>query len=231
VTVLSKEFFDDRWERGNIPIKLRGVRLKDYAPVPNPRTGEPHKSGIIAHMEAQAFVEEFSDHYISAKRAANGNLPANRHNIGKGLLFHGHNGTRKTTLAVSILTEIQHLNYGYFGFYIRFSDWKRSLTDTFAKEETERTLLAKKYLKLAELSPLLVLDDIGQEHRTSSGFTESSLHELLRVRYEAARPTIVTTNIDPEFMRETYGASFDSFRHDAFTTLELLGRDSRQIKD
>lgn len=229
MTVLTKEFFDARWERGNIPVKLRGLRLDDYEPVLNPRTNQPHASGKIALLESKAFVEEFTDHYISERRAANGDLPKNRHNIGKGLMLHGYNGTRKTTLAVAILTEVQHLNYGYFGFYIRFSDWKRCLTDTFSKTESERTELAKKYLRMAELSPLLVLDDIGQEHRTSSGFTESSLHELLRVRYEAARPTIVTTNIELSDMRTVYGASFDSFRHDAFTSLEMLGADSRKL--
>src|SRR5437899_8061277 len=98
--------------------------------------------------------------------------------MGKGLMLYGHSGTRKTTLAVAILTEIQHKNYGYFGFYIRFSEWKRSLTDTFDKSESARTEIARTNLKLAELSPLLVLDDIGQEYRSSSGFTESNLHEL-----------------------------------------------------
>lgn len=232
MTVLSKEFFDHRWDRGNIPTKLRGIRLKDYVPATNSRTGKPHASGMVAHMEAMAFVKEFSDHYVSETRAKDGNIPDNRHAIGKGLMFHGPNGTRKTTLAVATLTDIQHLNYGYFGFYIRFSDLKRALTDTFTKEETERTLLAKQHLKLAELSPLLVLDDIGQEHRTNSGFTESYLHELLRTRYEAARPTIVTTNIDPDTdMLATYGPSFHSFMHDAFTIMEIRGSDTRLTKD
>lgn len=222
--MLTKQFYDERWEWGNIPIKLRGTRLDGYQPI--------SKSGEMALMEAQAFVEDFEYHYVSKKRAANGEIPDDRSTIGKGLMFYGHNGTRKTSLAVGILTELQY-KYGYpqKGYYIRFSDWKRCLTDTFTKDNTERTGIARASLLKAEHSPLLVLDDIGQEHRTSSGFTESSLHELLRVRYEAARPTIVTTNIDPIQMRQTYGDSFESFRHDAFTTLPMLGKDSRLLKD
>lgn len=217
---LSKEFYDGRWEQGNIPIKLRGLVFEDYRPV--------HHSGKIALYEARDFVDSFTDHYVSTKRAANGNIPDDRTNIGKGLMLYGRNGTRKTTLAAAILTEIQYKSPAFFGFYIRFSDWKRCLTDTFSKEETERSLIAKRMLRMAEIAPIVVLDDIGQEHRTISGFTESSLHEFLRIRYELARPTIITTNIDPDQMRETYGPSFDSFRHDAFDSFEMLGRDSRK---
>jgi DNA replication protein DnaC len=105
------------------------------------------------------------------------------------------------------------------------------LTDTFTKEDTDEALALKaksrKILKATELSSLVVLDDIGQEHRTVSGFTESSLHELLRVRYEAARPTIVTTNVSD--FEGTYGTSFDSFRHDAFgKSVIIAGADMRK---
>lgn len=220
---MPDDFYVSRWHQANIPIKLRGMRLEDYE--------EVHKSGASAALAACEFVDNFSDHYISAKRASMGAIPDDRSNIGKGMMFFGRNGTRKSTLAAMILTEVQYLSPAYRIYYIRFSDWKRALTDTFTKEETERTIIARQMLRLAELSHLLVLDDIGQEHRTASGFTESSLHELLRVRYEAARPTIVTTNIDPEFMRGIYGDSFESFRHDAFSAYPLLGPDTRKLKE
>lgn len=218
----SPEFYNSRWERGNIPIKLRGLRLEDYEPL--------HRSGKIAKMEAIAFVDEFENHYVSAKRAAAGRIPSDRTNIGKGLMFYGSNGTRKTTLAAAILTEVQYRSAAYHVGYVRFSDWKGFLTTTFGKEETEASIRAKHMLKYFELCSLLVLDDIGKEYRTTTGFTESVLNEFLRIRYEAARPTIVTTNIEPEFMREVYGNDFESFRHDAFTTLQILGPDTRKLE-
>lgn len=218
----SPEFYHGRWEQANIPIKLRGLRIEDYEPM--------HNSGKIAKMEAIAFVDEFEDHYVSTKRAAAGRIPNDRSNIGKGLMFFGRNGTRKTTLAAAILTEVQHRSPAYHVGYVRFSDWKALLTSTFGKEDTEASIRAKKMLKYFELCSLLVLDDIGQEYRTTTGFTESMLHEFLRIRYEAARPTIVTTNIDPDFMREVYGDSFDSFRHDAFTAIKFLGADTRKLE-
>lgn len=228
-TLMPDDFYIGRWDQANIPIKLRGMRLANYEPVVTSE-GKSHRTGVMASQAAQIFVDNFTDHYVSAKRASVGSFPNNRDNIGKGMMFFGRNGTRKSTLAANVLTEIQYLSPAYRVYYIRFSDWKRALTDTFTKEETERTVLARRMLKLAELSHALVLDDIGQEHRTASGFTESSLHELLRVRYEAARPTIVTTNIDPDMMRGIYGDSFESFRHDAFETYPLLGPDTRKTR-
>lgn len=221
--ILNQEFYNGRWDQANIPIKLRGLRLDEFQQV--------HSSGMVAKLEAKDFVEDFSNRFVSPKRAERGDIPDNRHNIGKGLMFYGRNGTRKTTLATSILTEIQYLSPSYRGYYIRFSEWMRALTDTFAKEVTERSLAAKKTLEVAERVPILVLDDIGQEYRTNSGFTEDKLHEFLRVRFEGARPTIITTNIEPDEIRDIYGVSFDSFRHDAFDAFQMLGKDSRKNKD
>lgn len=221
--IFDDEWYSDRWEQSNIPIKLRGLRLKDFEPV--------HHSGKIAALEAQDFIDDFRNRYVSEKRAKNGDIPENRHVIGKGLMFYGRNGTRKSTLSAAIATEVQHLSPSFRVFYIRFSEWQRALTDTYNREPDERTTVAKRFLKLAELSHLVVLDDLGQEYRTASGFTKDKLHELTRVRYEAARPTIVTTNIEPTEMREIYGVSFDSFRHDAFDTFEMLGRDSRKNRN
>lgn len=213
---LSNEFYAQRWELSNIPIKYRGIRLSEYE--------HPH---IMAREAANGFVDSFEERYVSQKRAAAGIFPGNRADIGRGLLFVGPNGTGKSTLANAILTEVQYRSPSYRVFYIRFSDWKKALTDTFTKEDTEEKAKGRKILKLVELSHLVVLDDIGQEHRTVSGFTESSLHELIRVRYEAARPTIVTTNVSD--FKGTYGDSFDSFRHDAFgRSVIITGDDMRK---
>ena len=220
---LSDEVYAQRWEGANIPIRFRGVRLNDYEP--------SHYTGAEAKKHAEAFVDAFEDHHVSAKRAAAGIFPSNRDNIGRGLLFFGRNGTRKSSLANAILTEIQYRSPSYGVFYVRFSDWKKALTDTFEKEDSENKVRAKKILQATTARSIVVLDDIGQEHRTQSGFTESSLHELLRVRYEAARPTIITTNVSMSKIAEIYGDSFDSFRHDAFDAYPMLGIDTRKTED
>lgn len=212
--------YEARWERSHIPVRFRGQGLDKYEP--------SHHSGRMALKEARKFVENFGDHYVSPARRAVGDYPENRANIGRGLMLWGKNGTRKTTLAAAIATEVQWLSLHYRVYMTRFSDFKDALTTTYEKEDSERKAAAREVVIRAHKSTLLVLDDIGQEHRTSSGFTESLLHELIRKRVEAGLPTVVTTNIEPEDMLAVYGQSFDSFRKEAFEPIMMIGPDSRK---
>ncbi len=212
--------YHSKWERAKIPVRLRDLGLDDYEP--------SHHTGEQALSKAYEFVENFKEHFVSPARRSRGDYPADRRNIGRGLMLWGRNGTRKTTLAAAIATEIQWTSINYQIFMIRFSDYKDALTATFSSVDSPEKEEARKTLRLAEKATLLVLDDIGQEHRTSSGFTESTLHELIRRRVEDSRPTIVTTNVEPEDMYSVYGASFDSFRKEAFEALAMNGPDSRK---
>lgn len=221
---LPKAFYLDRWQRMNIPIRSQGLRFADYVPV--------HRSGQQALEGAQQFVEEYFDHYVSPARAKAGKVPSNRFGIGKGQMYYGRNGTRKSTLAITVLTELQY-KYGldFEGYYIRFSEWQRALQDTYGKEDTERIAIARQILCRVESCHTVVLDDVGQEYRTATEWTQSKFGELIRVRFEAGRPTIITSNIDPEGLGGVYGDSVGSFRWDAFDTYPLLGRDTRVNKD
>jgi DNA replication protein DnaC len=212
--------YDLRWEQARIPLKFRGLGLGSYQPT--------HHTGEFALREAKKFIDNFGDHYVSKARRLAGDLPEDRSNIGRGMLLSGSNGVRKTTLAAALATEVQWLDFNNRVYMTRFSDYKEALTNTFESGDSELKQKSKEVLVRALRSTLLVLDDIGQEHRTSSGFTESTLHELIRKRVEAGLPTVITTNIDPDDMYGVYGKSFDSFRREAFQTLEMLGADSRK---
>jgi DNA replication protein DnaC len=212
--------YHSKWEKARIPVRFRDLGLDDYEP--------SHDTGGKALEQAYAFVQDFKNHFVSPARRMKGDYPSDRGDIGRGLLLWGRNGTRKTTLAAAIATEIQWQSIHYQVFMIRFADYKNALTATYGSEESPEKVEARKVLRLAEKATLLVLDDIGQEHRTSSGFTESVLHELIRRRVEDSRPTIVTTNVEPDDMYSVYGPSFDSFRKEAFETLMMTGPDSRK---
>lgn len=209
-----------KWEKGGIPVRFRDLGLEDYEPNDD--------TGVRALGIAQEFLDDFKNHFISPNRRMRGDYPSDREKIGRGLMLWGKNGTRKTTLAAAIATEVQWLSLNYQVFMIRFADYKNALTATYGDKDSEEYKDAKRVLARAEKATLLVLDDIGQEHRTSSGFTESVLHELIRRRVEDSRPTIVTTNVDPDDMYSVYGPSFDSFRKEAFETIQMAGSDSRK---
>lgn len=216
---LSEDFYVEKWNGSGIPIKYQGLRIADYE--------NEHESGKIAARAAQKFVDEFEDHYVSQRRARTGDLPEFRHNIGKGLLFTGQNGTRKTTLACAILTEIQYLDNRYDIVYMRASGWLKAHYDTFSDKPEPTRNRGREILKRAMNATLFVLDDLGQEH-SPSGFMSAEVHEMLRMRHEKARPTIVTTNVSLARMEEVYGKSFNSFRHDAFDAHMIVGNDTRK---
>ena len=52
---------------------------------------------------------------------------------------------------------------------------------------------------------MLVIDDLGSEYR--SDWFLSGINLLLDVRYGAALRTVITTNLDGETFKQTYGDS------------------------
>lgn len=75
---------------------------------------------------------------------------------------------------------------------------------------------------------LIVVDDIGKEHHTSSRYSEGLLDQLFRNRYSEGAPSIVTTNFSIEKVLEIYGPSMHSYIHEAFWLVGVQPMDNRK---
>jgi len=137
-----------------------------------------------AHAAATAYVSAFGQHRRD----------------GKGLFLIGEVGRGKTRLATIIALEVLRQ-----GFSVRYSstvDLLECIKAEFGTSNAGNTLRC--YLD----ADLVVLDDIGKEHRTE--WSESTIFQVINDRYERARPLILTSNLGIDDLRRHYQWSGDA---------------------
>lgn len=136
-----------------------------------------------------------------------------------GVLLSGPVGTGKTHLAVAILIRI--IERGYAGAYESVNDIIRKLGSSYQTDTTES------YTDTLKSEPLLVLDDLGKER--SNDTARTFVYSLINSRYEGSRPTIITTNLTPAEIRETYGDAIHSRLCEMCDLVAVKGDDHRRV--
>lgn len=81
--------------------------------------------------------------------------------------------------------------------------------------------------KLRNEVELLVLDDVGKEHASRSGYAEDLFHSLIRGRHADGLRTLVTSNLSPAKFTAMYGEAQMSFLHEACRIVEI----EKEVKD
>ena len=187
--------------------------------------------------------------------ATNGNVIKQVGNIGingVGLLFDGTPGIGKTTHAVVAAMEfvrrlpdsdveaakvlgLSASDYGlnckpiYYMTYPEFLSRKKSTFDALPDDKREATYELDGLHGRSKFDWLnvrvLVIDDLGKEY--GSEYNDSSFDEILRLRYDKALPTIVTTNVRLENWEAVYKEAMASFANEAFVRVPILGSDLR----
>lgn len=80
---------------------------------------------------------------------------------------------------------------------------------------------------LTDAAEVLVLDDVGKEHRTASGWVEHVFDAVFRHRYDLGLPTLLTSNTPLRNWGKDYSASMASFVLEAAPPIEINARDRR----
>jgi hypothetical protein len=159
-------------------------------------------------------------------------LASGQENCGRGILLCGEPGRGKTAMAAACLQDIMLtfpleafvpspgkvlIRPCYFSTFNEFIALKGKTMD--GSDDDEKML----YEGMLGEAPddaynirVLVIDDLGKEHTTLSGWQRNLLHDILRTRFNNGLPTIVTTNIPLEDWEADYGNATASFAKEAF---------------
>ncbi len=141
--------------------------------------------------------------------------------LSKQMLFYGNTGLGKTFTSECIAKEF--IKNGKDVFYTSapklftiFEDYR------FGKNTSDE---AKKTIEFISDVELLIIDDLGTEFRTQ--YVDSILFDIINTRTSENKYLIISTNLTPGQLEETYSPRISSRILGNFETVLFLGRDLR----
>ena len=78
------------------------------------------------------------------------------------------------------------------------------------------------------LRGLLILDDLGSEF--TSPFVQAALYQVVNTRLIDGKHTVISSNLDPEGIRQRYSAQVASRLQGEYLCLGFLGEDIRRLR-
>lgn len=205
----------------HLPARYRGVRFADI---------ERHEGNEHALTQLEDILHERPGHSVS------------------GLTLVGSNGTGKTMAACALLNEI--VVPGFRGAYVASESYvrarlehmtlSRQMGSSTGMDEWAQERAADRYTYLTKLLnaylperpyagvryDVLVLDDLGREHHTDTGYAEDELDYLVRSRFDQGLMTICTSNREPSEWNPERPA-FGHLVKEACPPVLMLGTDYR----
>ncbi len=137
-------------------------------------------------------------------------------------LWSAEQGTGKTSVSALIAKEA--LRYGKTVFFEESSRLKGMLIN---KEQFEEGTSIEARIEMVDL---LILDDIGKEYRTSSGYAENVIETLVRARVQKVKTTIMTGNVHPKDMKNIYSEYFSALLKESVVPVNVTGHDFREAR-
>jgi DNA replication protein len=198
-----------RWETAGIPRWCRGRGFDQWQVY--------SESAETAVRTCAAFAADFPEYFARTS--------TDQAKVGRGILLVGGTGSGKTTLACMTITEIHWAHDNTILYYpAHLLIEQQRLVDARAADER----ISKRINRLHTVH-VLVIDDLGMEYRTQSGYVGAEITGLLRRRHELGLPTIVTTNLPLAKWDQIYHPTMSSFAKQAFQIVTLTGMDMRDV--
>ena len=138
------------------------------------------------------------------------------------MIFSGHTGTGKTFMANCVMSEL--LDRGKEVLFMPAN----ALFKPFAVYENEERETMNDLRDMIYSCDLLIIDDLGAEFSTQ--LTVSSLYNIVNCRGLEDKPTVISTNLNPEAIKDTYSDRIASRILSTYTILQFDGADIRQLK-
>lgn len=164
---------------------------------------------------------------------------------GMGIAFVGPNGVGKTHLACTVLHAVEDAGYRYecieLSTYISVNTEMFDLgarlqrigqdSQYYEKWEDRHHELEERIRYIEMRAKFLLLDDLGRETESQSGWSNGRVFDLLRFRHNRGLPSIVTTNQPLDAIDARYTEGLSSFLHEATILVMMEGEDYRCVVD
>lgn len=137
------------------------------------------------------------------------------------LIFQGGTGLGKTHLSLAIAANVIGKNYGVV----------YGSTQNFASTiERERFIndLETETVQMLNSCDLLILDDLGTEF--PSPYVTSCIYNIIDTRIMRKLPTIISTNLQGEEIKQKYGERLVSRLYGNYNKMSFAGKDIRLVK-
>lgn len=190
-----------RWEADELPILLRHEWIRN--------SGVPrrYRDATLENFEPRTGATR------AHKRCRAYADAFERGTTEDGLVLMGPWGSGKTHLAIATARAI----HDRLAASVHFTGTGQLISES---RDFQRAAIDK-----AIRAGLLILDDIGQEHMTE--WARSVVYEVLDTRYQNGAPTILTTNLDTDGLREWLGAAPVSRLHECAEFVPVTASDYR----
>lgn len=155
---------------------------------------------------------------------------------GMGLTYTGQNGVGKTHLACAVMSAAKEAKYriecieldNYIKLHLEMFRVNTRLAKAGYDEDSMRSFELDERLRYIEFdAKFLLIDDLGREHASQSGWSSEQVFGLIKSRYNRHLPTVITTNLPFPELDARYTEGLSSFLKEATITVDMEGEDYR----